>query len=128
MTQLQTNNIRITVCSEIDIDQSNAGDRLYLHSYTIHIENRKQTSVQLMRRKWIIKSQLGEVKVVKGEGVVGETPIIEPGASYMYSSHCVLQCDFGTMEGHFVFQDLAKKSPFIAKIPRFELENRWVLN
>ena len=128
MTQLQTNNIRITVCSEIDIDQSNAGDRLYLHSYTIHIENLKETTVQLKRRKWIIKSQLGEVKVVKGEGVIGETPILGPGASYMYSSHCVLQCDFGTMEGHFVFQDLEEKTHFIDKIRRFELENSWVLN
>ena len=128
MVQQVSNNIKITVCSEVDIEQSNMEKGLYLHTYTVHIENLKDVSVQLLRRKWFIRSQYGSVKIVDGEGVVGETPIIEPKATYIYSSYCVLECNFGSMEGHYTFHNLGDDSRFTAEIPRFELENKWILN
>jgi len=121
-------NIKVTICSEVDIEQSNVEEGLYVHSYTVHLENIGLDTVQLLSRKWIINNQYGSVKIVEGEGVVGEKPIIQPGETYVYSSFCVLECNFGSMQGHYIFKNRESQEKFKVDIPRFKLENRWILN
>ena len=55
-------------------------------------------------RKWSIINSEGEEIIVRGEGVVGEQPFIAPGQTYKYSSFCVLDTPFGTMEGFYILE------------------------
>jgi ApaG protein len=123
-----SNTVQVTVCSELDLEQSNPMEGLFIHVYTIHIENKGKDAVQLIRRKWYIQDQYGAEKIVEGEGVVGEKPILEPGHCFNYTSYCVLQCNFGSMRGYYTFEKTGDKTQFLVDIPKFELENRWILN
>ncbi len=89
--------------------------------YHIRLENGRDDTVQLRTRHWRISDARGMVNVVDGEGVVGETPILAPGATHDYVSGCELTTSQGAMEGHYSFarQD---GTLFEVAIPRFPLE------
>ena len=69
--------------------------------YTIEISNESDETVQLVSRHWIITDATGRVEEVKGSGVVGEQPVLEPGAAFEYTSGCPLTTPFGTMHGSY---------------------------
>ena len=69
--------------------------------YTIRITNESDRTVQLLSRHWIITDATQTVEEVRGLGVVGEQPILQPGESFEYTSGCPLQTPFGTMEGTY---------------------------
>ena len=82
--------ILIDVATQYIDEQSHPEDNQFVFSYTINISNIGTLTAQLLSRHWIITDANNEVQEVKGEGVVGEQPIIEPGASYVYTSGVVL--------------------------------------
>lgn len=123
-----TRKIRVSVHCSYQNGYSNPEANHYFFSYRIRIQNNGNENVQLLSREWKIADALGKVRIVKGEGVVGEQPVILPGEYYEYSSGCDLQADFGAMEGNYIFQNLESAESFRVKIPRFLLERPVLLN
>lgn len=93
--------ILIDVATQYIEEQSLPEDNQFVFSYTINISNIGTLTAQLLSRHWIITDANNEVQEVKGEGVVGEQPIIEPGASYVYTSGVVLSTSVGHMQGSY---------------------------
>ena len=112
--------IRITVRPMYLRDQSEPSAHHYVFAYFVRIENVGQFSAQLVSRRWLIHDSAGEDIEVKGDGVVGEQPVLEPGAVHEYQSFCILKSGEGFMEGHYNFQS-PDSTTFKAEIPRFLL-------
>ena len=81
-----TRSIRVTVEPIYLDDQSAPEDNHYVWAYHVRIENEGQQTVQLLNRYWQITDALGQVQEVRGAGVVGEQPVLEPGGSFEYTS------------------------------------------
>ena len=114
---------------------SNPEDGHYTYAYTITISNGGDLPVQLLSRHWLITDANDEVQEVTGEGVVGEQPIIQPGASFRYTSGATLATEIGYMEGSYFLvvrepMDVpAKDLPnFEVPIPAFTLHTPTALN
>lgn len=101
-------------------DQSEPGRGRWFWAYHIRLENDGDQAVQLLSRRWIITDGRGARHTVEGEGVVGEQPMIEPGASYDYVSGCPLATPTGAMQGSYRMIG-ADGSTFDIAIPRFDL-------
>ena len=115
-----TDGIRITVRPNFLPDQSIPEQRQYVFAYNVRIENTTDQSAQLLSRRWRIHDSIGEDTVVAGDGVVGEQPLLVPGAVHEYQSFCVLKSANGYMEGEYRFVR-ADTTRFEAVIPRFTL-------
>jgi ApaG protein len=92
----------------------------YGFGYTITITNQGSVPVQLLDRHWLITDGLGRKQEVKGVGVIGQQPVIQPGQSYEYSSFCPLTTPYGYMEGSYGMTD-EQGNQFRAEIPLFTL-------
>jgi len=112
--------IRVTVRPMYLRDQSEPSQQHYVFAYFVRIENVASAVAQLISRRWLIHDSSGEDIEVKGEGVVGEQPIISPGELHEYQSFCILKSGEGFMEGHYNFLSPDGTS-FRAEIPRFTL-------
>lgn len=112
--------IRVTVRPMYLRDQSEPSQQHYVFAYFVRIENVGPRVAQLISRRWLIHDSSGEDIEVKGEGVVGEQPIIAPGELHEYESFCILKSGEGFMEGHYNFVSPDGTS-FRAEIPRFTL-------
>ena len=110
----------ISVKTEFIEERSYIKENKYFFSYNVTIENQGSQSVQLISRHWIINNAHNESFEVKGEGVVGEQPIIQPGDIFTYSSGTEIDTPLGNMLGtyHMVTEEGIE---FNAKIPKFEL-------
>ena len=128
MVQKSTDGITVSVQTRFIEEMSDVHQQVYIYAYKISIVNNKQVPVKLLFRKWTIFDSVGTYKIVEGEGVVGEQPIIEPGASYTYSSICNLQSEVGSMRGYYTMENLFDKTQFKVQIPNFELFHQAVLN
>jgi ApaG protein len=82
-------------------DQSDPDDGRYVFSYTISITNTGSVAAQLISRHWIITDGEGVVQEVRGLGVVGHQPLLQPGQSFEYTSGCALATAVGTMKGSY---------------------------
>ncbi|MHB9807418.1 Co2+/Mg2+ efflux protein ApaG [Pantoea ananatis] len=100
--------------------QSSPEDERYVFAYTVTIRNLGRSSVQLLRRYWLITNGNGRETEVQGEGVIGEKPHIAPGNEYQYTSGAVLETPMGTMQGHYVMVD-EQGDEFHVEIPVFRL-------
>ncbi|MCH1929777.1 Co2+/Mg2+ efflux protein ApaG [Shewanella sp. A25] len=100
MTTLDTS-IKVEVKTEYIEQQSSPEDQKYLFSYTITITNLGDKAAKLETRHWIITDANGKTSEVQGSGVVGETPTIQPNASYQYTSGTVLDTPLGFMQGTY---------------------------
>lgn len=114
---------------------SNPEEGHYTYAYTITISNAGDVPVQLLSRHWIITDANDEVQEVTGEGVVGEQPIIQPGASFRYTSGATLPTPVGYMEGSYfmVVREPMEVDPedlpaFEVPIPAFTLHTPTALN
>ena len=114
-----THGIEISVQTHYYAAQSSPKQRLYFFIYEITITNKTEFSVQLLKRHWNITDGIGQKRVVKGDGVVGETPIIEPLGVFKYNSGCDFETEMGKMNGFFSMQRLVDKSYFDVVIPEF---------
>ncbi len=115
------NNFKVEVKTEFDFDQSNPLQFNYLFRYTILITNVGEVSARLVSRKWFIKDAKGEIRLVEGPGVVGQTPSFKPGDAFEYSSFCPLPTMKGEMWGHFNMQGNDGKE-FKIETPIFKFE------
>jgi ApaG protein len=93
----------------------------FVWAYHIVIENSSSRTVQLQSRYWRIVDENGRIEEVRGPGVVGEQPILNPGDSYSYSSGCPLPTPSGTMVGRYQMRD-DKGQDFEIDIPAFSLD------
>ena len=80
-------------------EQSSPDQGHYVFSYTVTITNDGDVPARLLTRHWVITDALGETQEVKGDGVVGEQPHLEPGERFRYSSGAVLETPVGAMQG-----------------------------
>ena len=116
--------IRISVESAYLDSESDPDDERFVFSYTVTIENLGNTPAQLLNRHWIIIDGNGREQEVKGEGVVGEQPLIEPGTGYQYTSGTMLETPVGIMQGSYQMLGSngllfdAEIKPFTLAIPR----------
>src|SRR5215204_5813651 len=96
-----TRGIRIQVTSTYLSDRSSPKDSQYLFAYHVKISNVGTETAQLVSREWIITSAEGDVERVKGPGVVGEKPVLQPGGAFEYTSYCPLKTNVGSMQGSY---------------------------
>jgi ApaG protein len=101
MYKAVTRDISVSVEPEYVAERSAPGESRFFWAYTIEIENNGAHAVQLKRRHWIITDGRGHREEVRGAGVVGEEPIIEPGESFRYTSGCPLTTPDGFMVGSY---------------------------
>ncbi len=115
-----TRGIKVRVESEYAPERSQPSQNQWFFLYTITISNEGTEPAQLMTRHWIISDGRGAVHEVEGEGVIGEQPVLAPGAAYDYVSGCPLTTPSGAMQGSYgmVGED---GSTFDVAIPRFAL-------
>jgi len=113
--------VHIKVLTTYLPSHSRPEEEQYTFAYTITISNAGDIPVQLLSRHWIITDAHSEVQEVRGEGVVGEQPVIAPGESFRYTSGATLNTPVGCMEGSYfmVVRQPADVDP--AKLPTFEV-------
>lgn len=116
-----THRIQVNVSPEYRPEQSAPETGRYFWSYTVTISNQSDEKVQLKSRYWKIIDALGRMQEVRGPGVVGEEPVIEPGASYEYTSGCPLATASGFMLGSYQMQAPDGRW-FAIDIPAFSLD------
>lgn len=114
------NRIDISVDTQYVPERSDPGSHLWFYAYTITIANAGEVRCQLLSRHWIITDANGSVEEVRGPGVVGEQPILEPGEAFSYTSACPLRTAVGSMRGSYQLVN-AKGEHFDAPIAAFAL-------
>lgn len=120
MSNAVTNGIRVQVASAYLPEQSTPQKGRYVFRYTVTIANEGEETVQLRTRHWVITDGTNHVEEVRGEGVVGEKPVLAPQQSFQYTSGCILKTAWGTMNGTYqMFRD--DGSSFDAEIAPFLL-------
>jgi len=115
-----TRGIAVRVAVSYLAEQSDPTSNRWFWSYHVRIENGGEVAVQLLSRSWRITDERGTVHEVHGEGVVGEMPLIAPGASFDYVSGCPLDTSSGAMSGSYRMVD-EDGTAFDVAIPRFQL-------
>ncbi len=108
-------------------DQSDESGNRFVFSYTISITNLGSASAKLISRHWIITDAYNHVQEVRGQGVVGEQPLLKPSQSFEYTSGTVLTTQVGTMRGSYQMQ-ADDGSTFEVDIPQFVLSVPRVLH
>ncbi len=123
-----TRHIEVAVTSYFLRDQSDAEDERFVWAYQIRITNQSAITVQLISRHWIITDGRGRVENVRGPGVVGETPVLQPGDAFEYSSGCPLRTPSGMMVGSYQMQAENGGEMFDIDIPAFSLDSPFADN
>lgn len=112
--------IRVTSDTIYVSEQSDPGADRYVFAYTITIENTGLVTARLLNRHWVITDASGRVQEVRGEGVVGEQPVLSPGGAFRYTSAAMIETPVGSMHGSY--EMLAEDGVrFDAAIPAFGL-------
>jgi ApaG protein len=116
-----TNHIRVAVEPSYSPERSLPDEGLHFWLYTIEIANLGRRAVQLTHRHWVIIDASGRRQEVRGVGVVGEQPRLEPGQSFRYTSGCPLGEPSGMMQGAYrmVAED---GEEFEVAVPPFSLD------
>jgi ApaG protein len=96
-----TNGIRVAVVTRYLPDHSEPKEEKFVFAYDITISNEGDEQAQLLARHWIIQDATNFVDEVIGEGVVGKTPVLQPGRSFSYTSFCPLRTEWGVMKGTY---------------------------
>lgn len=122
-----TREVEVSVESFFLESESDPEQNRYSFAYRVQLKNLGRETVQLLSRHWIITDSIGKVQHVKGPGVVGEQPVLKPGASYEYTSGSRLESPMGTMEG--TYQMVTDEGEnFDIRIPMFTLAVPGTLN
>ena len=117
-----TRNIRIAVEPNFLEDQSEPDEGRYVWSYRVTIENKSELTVQLLSRYWRITDGRGRVREIRGDGVIGEHPVIAPGRAFEYTSGAPLETASGFMTGTYHMRASTGEN-FEVGIPMFALES-----
>lgn len=118
-----TEGVRIRVKPAYVPEESAPADHRYFWSYTIEITNLSARTVKLINRYWRIVDAAGHESEVRGDGVVGKQPTLQPGESFTYTSGCPLSAPSGMMGGHYGMMDLKAHTPFVVMVPTFALDS-----
>lgn len=114
------NKIDIEVQPAYIAEQSDPENDHYVFSYTVTIRNNGSIPAKLLTRHWIITDGDGQVQEVKGDGVIGEQPHLQPGEGFQYTSGTFMSTPIGTMQGSYqMVADSGEQ--FDAEIPTFRL-------
>ena len=127
MTIEQRYEIAVKVETTFIPDQSDVKASRYVFSYTIKITNIGKVAAQLISRHWVITDADNQVQEVRGLGVVGEQPLLEPNASFEYTSGTMLNTPVGVMRGSYFFTAV-DGTQFEVPIPSFTLSMPRVLH
>lgn len=117
-----TRQIRVTVRPTYLDDRSAPQDGHFVWAYEVTIENHGAETVQLLSRHWKITDARGELHEVRGVGVIGEQPTLEPGDKYSYSSGTPLATPSGIMAGSYTMEN-ERGERFDIEIPAFSLDS-----
>jgi ApaG protein len=117
-----TRAITITVEPYYLDEQSEPSEGHFVWAYHVRIENNGEKTVKLMTRHWHITDSLGNVQEVRGDGVIGEQPVLTPGESFEYTSGTPLATPSGIMAGSYRMETDDGKS-FDVVIPAFSLDS-----
>jgi ApaG protein len=115
--------IDVSVVTRFLKEQSDPENDRFAFAYTITVKNNGTLPAKLMSRHWLITNGDGHVEEVKGAGVIGQQPLIEPGESHTYSSGAVISTTVGTMQGSYqMFAEDGKRfdaiiAPFRLAVP-----------
>ena len=112
---------RVEVMPRYLAEQSDPEQDLYAFSYTVTISNVGEVAAQLISRSWNINDAIGHTDRVRGLGVVGHQPLLQPGQSFQYTSRTRLQTPTGTMHGSF-FCVADDGERFDTDVPMFVLD------
>ena len=93
----------ITVRTQYLPEQSSPDRMQHVFSYTITIKNTGTVAAQLISRHWVITDANNKVQEVKGLGVVGHQPLLQPGEQFEYSSGTQFETNYGSMTGEYFF-------------------------
>ena len=122
-----TRGIRVQVRSMYVPERSAPREQHFFFAYHVRISNEGGETAQLQSRHWIITDANGDVQEVRGPGVIGETPVLAPGAAFEYTSYCPLTTAVGTMQGSYTMTTPAGDT-FDAAINPFTLAMPHALN
>jgi len=115
-----SHDFQVTAISRFMPERSNQEIPIFFFAYWITIKNQGAVPAKLLNRYWNITDADGRINEVRGEGVVGEKPLIKPGQSFEYNSFCPLPTNFGFMKGYYEMQGVDKNT-FQVEIPQFRL-------
>ncbi|MBK7861922.1 MAG: Co2+/Mg2+ efflux protein ApaG [Archangiaceae bacterium] len=119
-TTATTDGVRVSVKPSFWPERSQPQSGQFAFTYTVSITNVGNATVQLVSRHWIITDANGRVEEVRGDGVVGKKPRLEPGEAFEYTSWAMLRTPFGTMRGSYAMERPDGQT-FEAKIAEFAL-------
>jgi ApaG protein len=122
MYRAVTRQIEVTVEPNFLPGRSSVENRQYFWSYTIVITNTGAETAQLQTRHWIITDATGHQENVRGEGVVGEQPVLAPGERYEYTSGVELPTASGFMTGRYQMVNESGER-FEIDVPTFSLDS-----
>ncbi|MBL4802616.1 MAG: Co2+/Mg2+ efflux protein ApaG [Emcibacter sp.] len=117
-----TQGVKVSVRPFYLDDESDPEEGRYFWAYQVKIENVGSETLQLKSRYWCITDSVGRVEEVRGEGVIGEQPVIEPGFVFEYTSGAPLGTASGFMSGHYCMHKNDGTS-FEVEIPAFSLDS-----
>jgi len=116
----EKNNINVSIETMYLHQESDPENNKFYFLYTVSIRNTGTIGAKLLTRHWVIEDSNGKIQDVKGEGVVGDQPYINPGDEYQYTSGAMLETSMGTMKGTYkMIND--SEDYFDADIPEFIL-------
>jgi len=121
MYRSTTRNIEVAVEPFYLPDRSDPQEGRFVWAYRVTIANHSATPIQLLARHWRITDGAGRVEEVRGPGVVGEQPQLNPGDSYQYTSGCPLRTPSGFMVGSYTMRN-DEGEFFEVAIPAFALD------
>lgn len=128
MESIITQGIRVSVETFYQEKHSNPEEDRYVYAYRIQIRNESADTVQLLRRHWYIRDSNNILREVEGEGVIGQQPVIEPGAHHEYVSWTNLLTDIGKMYGVFTMRKEENETLIDVQIPEFTMVAPFRLN
>lgn len=123
-----TNGIKVSVETEYKSEYSSPSQYHFVFTYKITITNEGASTIQLLNRHWHIHDVQTRKKKVRGKGVVGQQPILEPGDSYQYVSGCNLKSGIGKMYGTYLMERIIDGKKIEVNIPEFTLIAPFKLN
>ncbi len=128
MISAVTDGVKVSVMTEYQPEYSSPLQAHFVFTYRITIENGSSSTVQLLRRHWIIYDANGTAREVEGEGVVGQQPVLEPGEVHEYVSGCNLRSSMGKMTGTYLMERVFDGRQFRVNIPEFTMVVPYRLN
>lgn len=128
MVKQTTRGIQVSVETFYQKEDSNPIQAEFWFAYRISIENFGSAPIRLLRRKWIITEATGVRRVVEGEGVVGEQPVLYPQERYQYVSGAAIRTEIGSMVGHYEMQAIPDGEKILIAIPQFLLITPFKMN